>query len=111
MLWATSKSTYKIKSPLLPFLSLSSKTQQQKPISFLTTVINTSNTWTDTEFCPLNVLMGFVMVFRINTNYFPNSYVNKCPTRCNYTQFILSVNFSTYFGWLLHPSSGFSTLP
>ena len=33
-------------------------------------------------------------------------YVNKCPTRCNYTQFILSVNCSTCFGWFLHPSSG-----
>jgi hypothetical protein len=33
-------------------------------------------------------------------------YVNKCPTRCNYTQFILSVNCSACFGWFLHPSSG-----
>jgi len=33
-------------------------------------------------------------------------YVNKCPTRCNYTQFILSVNCSTCFGWFLHASSG-----
>jgi len=33
-------------------------------------------------------------------------YVNKCLTRCNYTQFILSVNCSTCFGWFLHPSSG-----
>ena len=32
--------------------------------------------------------------------------VNKCPRRCNYTQFILSVNCSTCFGWFLHPSSG-----
>jgi len=31
--------------------------------------------------------------------------VNKCPTRRNYTQFILSVNCSTCFGWYLHPSS------
>ena len=30
--------------------------------------------------------------------------VNKCPIRCNYTQFILSVNCSTCFGWFLHPS-------
>jgi len=34
------------------------------------------------------------------------SYVNKYPTRCNYTQFILSVNCSTCFGWSLYPSSG-----
>ena len=33
-------------------------------------------------------------------------YVTKCPTRCNYTQSILSVNCSTCFGWFLHPSSG-----
>jgi len=33
-------------------------------------------------------------------------YANKCPTRCNYTQFILSVSCSTCFGWFLHPSSG-----
>jgi len=31
-------------------------------------------------------------------------YVNKCPTRCNCTQFILSVNCSTCFGWFVHPS-------
>jgi len=33
-------------------------------------------------------------------------YVNKCPTSCNYTQFILTVNCSICFGWFLHPSSG-----
>ena len=32
-------------------------------------------------------------------------YVNKCPTRCNYTRFILSANCCTCFGWFLHPSS------
>ena len=32
--------------------------------------------------------------------------VNKCPTRRNHTQFILSVNRSTYFGWSLRPSPG-----
>ena len=32
--------------------------------------------------------------------------VSKCPTRCTYTQFILSVNCSTRFGWFLRPSSG-----
>ena len=34
------------------------------------------------------------------------SYTNKCPTRCNYTPFILTVNCSTCFEWFLHPSSG-----
>jgi hypothetical protein len=33
-------------------------------------------------------------------------YINKCLTRCNYTQVILSVNCCTCFGWFLHPSSG-----
>ena len=32
--------------------------------------------------------------------------VNKYPTRCNYTLFILSVNCSTCFRWFPHPSSG-----
>jgi len=31
------------------------------------------------------------------------------PTRCNVTQFILSGNCSTCFGWYLHPSSGAQT--
>jgi len=30
---------------------------------------------------------------------------NIYPTRCNVTQFILSGNCSTCFGWYLHPSS------
>jgi len=33
-------------------------------------------------------------------------YVNKCPTKCNYTRCILSVNCCMCFGWFLHPSSG-----
>jgi len=33
-------------------------------------------------------------------------YVSMSPTRCNYTQFVLSVNCSTCFGWYIHPSSG-----
>ena len=32
--------------------------------------------------------------------------VNKCPTNCNCTQSILSVNCSTCFGWFLHPTTG-----
>ena len=35
--------------------------------------------------------------------------VNIYPTRCNDTQFILSGNCSTCFGWYLHPSSGAQT--
>ena len=33
-------------------------------------------------------------------------YSNIYPTRCNFTQFILSGNCSTCFRWCLHPSSG-----
>jgi hypothetical protein len=35
-----------------------------------------------------------------------NVYSNIYPTRCNVTQFILSGNCSTCFGWYHHPSSG-----
>jgi len=34
-----------------------------------------------------------------------DNLVNKCPSRCNYTQFILSANCSICFGWSVHPSS------
>ena len=34
---------------------------------------------------------------------------NIYPTGCNVTQFILSGNCSTCFGWYLHPSSGAQT--
>jgi hypothetical protein len=37
------------------------------------------------------------------------SYSNIRPTRCNVTQFILSGNCSTCFGWYHHPSSGAQT--
>ena len=33
------------------------------------------------------------------------AYSNIYPTRCNFTQFILSGNCSTCFGWYIHPSS------
>jgi hypothetical protein len=36
-------------------------------------------------------------------------YSNICPTRCNVTQFILSGNCSTCFGWYHYPSSGAQT--
>jgi hypothetical protein len=38
-----------------------------------------------------------------------SSYSNIYPTRCNATQFILSGNCSTCFGWYLHPSAGAQT--
>jgi hypothetical protein len=38
-----------------------------------------------------------------------NNYSNIYPTRCKFTQYILSGNCSTCFGWYLHPSSGAQT--
>jgi hypothetical protein len=38
-----------------------------------------------------------------------SNYSNIYPTRCNVTQFILSGNCTTCFGWYLHPSSGAQT--
>jgi len=35
--------------------------------------------------------------------------VNMCPIICNVTQFNLSGNCSTCFGWNHHPSSGVQT--
>jgi len=35
-----------------------------------------------------------------------SNYSGAYPTRCNFTQFILSGHCSTCFGWYLHPSSG-----
>jgi len=37
---------------------------------------------------------------------FWEKYSNICPKKCNVTQFILSGNCSTCFGWYHHPSSG-----
>jgi len=37
------------------------------------------------------------------------TYYNVCPTKCNVTQFILSGNCSTCFGWYHHPLSGAQT--
>ena len=38
-----------------------------------------------------------------------NNILNIYPTRCNVTQFILSGNCSSCFGWYHHPSSGAQT--
>ena len=52
----------------------------------------------------LSPVMGWLN-FRV-TCYF---YCNICPTRCNVTQFILSGNSYTCFGWYHHPTSGRQT--
>jgi len=38
-----------------------------------------------------------------------SNYSNIHPTRCNFTQLILSGNCSTCFGWYFHPSPGAQT--
>jgi hypothetical protein len=38
-----------------------------------------------------------------------NNYSDIYPTRCNFTQLILSGNCSTCFGWCLYPSPGART--
>jgi len=45
----------------------------------------------------------------ISSTYISLDYSNIYPTRCNFTQFILSGNCSTCFGWYHHPSSGAQT--
>ena len=44
--------------------------------------------------------------FYVHGTVHSNSYVNKRQTRRIYTELILSVNYSTCFGWFLHLSSG-----
>jgi hypothetical protein len=39
-----------------------------------------------------------------------SGYSSIYPTRCNVTQFILSGNCSTCFGWYHHPTSGAQTI-
>jgi len=46
---------------------------------------------------------------RLKDSKLSYSYSNIYPTRCNVTQFILSGNCSTCFGWYHHPSSGAQT--
>jgi hypothetical protein len=35
-----------------------------------------------------------------------NGNISNCPTRCELVQFLFPTNYSTCFGWHLHPSSG-----
>jgi len=55
------------------------------------------------------------MITNISLQHKRKSYVsvsisNKYPTRSNITQFILSGNCSTCFGWCHHPTSGVQTI-
>jgi hypothetical protein len=58
----------------------------------------------DVRLCVVWNIFSFFLCSRVRASWI---YVNNCPTRCNYIQFIyISVNCSTCFGWYLHPSSG-----
>ena len=75
---------------------------------------------TVTETCSKLHIIEYIVMFWLNDilvngieikvssaeqKWFSNIY----PTRCNVTQFILSGNCSTCFGWYHHPSSGAQT--
>jgi hypothetical protein len=49
------------------------------------------------------------LVFNFHGSVHRNNYSDIYPTRCKFTQFILSGNCSTCFGWYLQPSSGAHT--
>jgi hypothetical protein len=51
-----------------------------------------------------------VFPFNFHGSVHHNHYSNIYPTKCNFTQFILSGNCSVCFGWYLHPSLGAQTL-
>jgi hypothetical protein len=49
------------------------------------------------------------LYFKFHGSVHRNNYSNIYPTRCNVTQYIVSGNCSTCFGWYFHPSSGAHT--
>jgi len=51
-------------------------------------------------------LKNSILLCIFETNNKPTTYSNIYPTKYNVTQFVLSGNCSTCFGWYLHPSSG-----
>ena len=68
---------------------------------------NLTNRWTDTFPCQTTYMkLALLSGCRKEIQTF---YSNIYPTRCNVTQFILSGNCSTCFGWYHHPSSGAQT--
>ena len=56
---------------------------------------------------PQEIFLVLISQYSIRCNIMLHS--NIYPTRCNVTQFILSGNFFTCFGWYLHPSAGAQT--
>jgi len=83
---------------------------QHKPIA------NTPNSSIAT-ILEVGSLSAGVITYRVLNPYSANVentvssqlYSKIYPTRCNVTQFILSGNYSTCFGWYHHPSSGTQT--
>ena len=67
--------------------------------------------WVNSSQVRLFWLRTYIIFFFFNFygSVHRNNYSNIYPTRCNFTQFILSGNCSTCFGWYLHPSSGAQT--
>ena len=67
--------------------------------------------WVPSE--PRNQILKYTNVIDtvIQTHEIESIFMNHAvyPTRCNFTQFILSENCSTCFGLYLHPSSGAQT--
>jgi hypothetical protein len=57
----------------------------------------------------ITVLHENKCVYKYTVTYYRLQYSNIYPTRCKITQFILSGNCSTCFGWYHHPSSGAET--
>jgi hypothetical protein len=55
------------------------------------------------------ILMQEKIICYVYTAKVMEIYFNIYPTKCNVTQFILSGNCSTCFGWYYHPSSGAQT--
>ena len=62
-----------------------------------------------TQYCDVQVKCSERSRHLYQCNIQTGTYSNICPTRCNVTQFILSGNCSTCFGWYNHPSSGAQT--
>ena len=62
--------------------------------------------------CIRNNALHDLTLIKIIVSHFVSTgsfYSNTYLTKCNFTQFILPGNCSTYFGWYLHPSSGAQT--
>ena len=64
-----------------------------------------TDTLKDKVYCNANNCHTHCKLCKVLALFYSNIY----PTRCNVTQFILSGNCCTCFGWYHHPSSGAQT--